>query len=68
MMKNQHNELKTFYSDGLQLVRKQLRITDKKVTIYLLEFEAKPMMRIVLPPSHRYQALAVHTNEHWGVQ
>ena len=26
-------------------------------------------MRIVIPPSHRYQALlSVHVHEHWGVQ
>jgi len=39
--------------------------------IYLLdnEFDSNPLMRIVVPPSHRYQALlAVHVHEHWGVQ
>ena len=33
------------------------------------EFEAEPRIRVVIPPSHRYQAmLAVHVREHWGVQ
>ena len=39
--------------------------------IYLKEdeFESEPKIRIVIPPSHRYQAmLAVHVQEHWGVQ
>ena len=57
-------------------VRKQLKLTDNKTTsktrlIYLLEdeFESEPKIRIVIPPSHRYQAmLAVHVQEHWGVQ
>ena len=66
------------HEDVLQLykVRKQLRLTDEKTTsssrlVYLLEneFEANPLVRIVVPPSHRYQALlAVHVREHWGVQ
>ena len=66
------------HSDVLQLykVRKQLRITDKKVTkqarlLYLLEdeYETNPIMRIVIPPSHRYQALlSVNAHKHWGVQ
>ena len=45
-------------------VRKQLRLTDATTTnstrlIYLLEneFDSNPQMRIVIPPSHRYQAL-----------
>jgi len=64
--------------DVLQLykVRKQLRLTDANTTsstrlVYLLEneFDANPLMRIIIPPSHRYQALlAVHVREHWGVQ
>ena len=33
------------------------------------EFEAKPRIRVVIPPLHRYQAmLAVHVREHWDVQ
>ena len=33
------------------------------------EFESKPKIRIVIPPMHRYQAmLAIHVQEHWGVQ
>ena len=39
----------------------------KAMLIYLLE--AEPMMRIVVPPSHRYQALlAVFAHGHWRVQ
>ena len=59
------------HEDVLQLykVRKQLRLTDGNTTsstrlVYLLEneFDSNPRMRIVIPPSHRYQALlAVHT-------
>jgi len=66
------------HDDVLQLykVRKQLRLTDANTTsstrlVYLLEdeFGSNPRMRIVIPPSHRYQALlAVHIREHWGVQ
>ena len=66
------------HDDVLQLyrVRKQLRLTDANTTnstrlVYLLEneFDSNPRMRIVIPPSHRYQALlAVHVCEHWGVQ
>ena len=66
------------HEDVLQLykVRKQLRLTDANTTsstrlVYLLEdeFGSNPRMRIVIPPSHRYQALlAVHVREHWGVQ
>ena len=66
------------HDDVLQLykVRKQLRLTDGTTAnstrlIYLIEneFDANPRMRIVVPPSHRYQAmLAVHVREHWGVQ
>ena len=58
------------HDDVLQLykVRKQLRLTDKNTTnstrlIYLLEneFDSNPLMRVVIPPWHRYQALlAVH--------
>ena len=68
------NELKTFPSNVLQLnkVRKQLRITDEKVTkkaklINLLKdkFEAAQMTRIVVPPSHRYQALLAVHHKHW---
>ena len=68
----------TVHEDVLQLytVRKQLRLTDTKTTnstrlVYLLEneFDSNPRMRIVIPPTHRYQALlAVHVREHWGVQ
>ncbi len=55
---------------------KQLRLTDESTTnsarlVYLLEdeFGLNPKMRVVIPPSHRYQALlAVHVREHWGVQ
>ena len=67
-------EFETLNSDVLQLynVRKQLRIKDEKVTkqarlLYLLEdeFETNPIMRIVIPPSHRYQAmLSVHAHKH----
>jgi len=66
------------HDDVLQLykVRKQLRLTDESTTgsarlVYLLEdeFGLNPKMRVVIPPSHRYQALlAVHVREHWGVQ
>ena len=66
------------HEDVLQLykVRKQLRLTDAKPTnstrlVYLLEneFDSNPLMRIIILPSHRYQALlAVHVREHWGVQ
>jgi hypothetical protein len=66
------------HEDVLQLykVRKQLRLTNGNTTsstrlVYLLEnkFDSNPRMRIVIPPSHRYQALlAVHVREHWGVQ
>ena len=60
----------------LYKVRKHLRLTNAKTTnstrlVYLLEneFDSNPRMRIVIPPSHRYQALlAVHVREHWGVQ
>ena len=72
------SEFDSVHGDVLQMykVRKQLRLTDKKTTsktrlIYLLEdeFESEPKIRIVVPPSHRYQAmLAVHVQEHWGVQ
>ena len=67
------NEFETLHSNVFQLykVRKQLRITDGKVTNYLLEdkFEANPIMRIAIPPLHRYQALLiVHAQTHWGVQ
>jgi hypothetical protein len=60
----------TVHEDVLQLykVRKQLRLMDARL-IYLLdnEFDSNPLMRIVVPPSHRYQALlAVHVSEHWG--
>ena len=68
----------TVHEDVLQLymVRKQLRLTDASTTnstrlVYLLEneFDSNPRMRIVIPPSHRYQALlAVHVHEHWRVQ
>ena len=71
------NELETLHSDVLQLykVRKQLKIIDKKVTkeaklVYLMEdeFETNPIMRIVVSPLHRDQALlAVHAHKHWGV-
>jgi hypothetical protein len=71
-------EFEGLHNDVVQLykVRKQLRLTKKSSTnqaelIYLLEdeFEAEPRHRIVIPPSHRYQALlAVHAHEHWGVQ
>ncbi len=64
------------HDDVLQLykVRKQLRLTDESTTssarlVYLLEdeFGLNPKMRVVIPPSHRYQALlAVHVREHWG--
>ena len=60
----------TVYYDVLQLykVRKQLRLTDATTTnsarlIFLIENEmdSNPHMKIVVPPSHRYQALlAVH--------
>ena len=66
------------HEDVLQLykIRKQLRLTDNNTTsttrlIFLLEdeFETKPKMRLVIPPSHRYQTiLAVHIQEHWGEQ
>ena len=72
------SEFDSVHEDVLQLykVRKQLRLTDSKTTsstrlIYLLEdkFESDPKMRIVIPLSHRNQAvLAVHVREHWGVQ
>ena len=72
------SEFESVHEDVLQLykVRKQLRLTDNKTMsktklIYLLEdeFESAPKIRIVIPPSHRYQAiLAVHVQEHWGVQ
>ena len=68
----------TVHSDVLQLykVRKQLILTDTTITnssrlIYLIknEFDSDRPMRIVIPPSHRYQALlAIHVREHWGVQ
>jgi len=68
----------TVHEDVLQLYKviKQLRLTDASTTnfirlVYLLEneFDLNPQMRIVIPPSHRYQALlAVHVREHWGVQ
>ena len=53
-----------------------MRITDGKVIkqarlLYLLEdeIETNPIMKIVVPPSHRYQALlSVHGHEHWEVQ
>ena len=60
----------TVYYDVLQLykVRKQLRLTDATTTnsarlIFLIENEldSNPHMKIVVPPSHWYQALlAVH--------
>ena len=66
------------HDDVLQLykVRKQLRLTDANTTnsarlVYLLEnkFDSNPLMRFVIPPLHRYQALlAVHVREHCGVQ
>ena len=66
------------HDDVLQLykVRKQLRLTDESTTnsarlVYLLEdeFGSNPKMRIVIPHSHRYQALiAVHAHKHLGVQ
>ena len=68
----------TVHDDVLQLYkgRKPIRLTDATVTntarlIFLIEneFDSNPHMRIVFPPSHRYQALlAVHVQEHWGVQ
>ena len=71
------SEFESVHEDVLQLykVRKQLRLTDNKTMsktklIYLLEdeFESAPKIRIVIPPSHRYQAiLAVHVQERWGV-
>ena len=55
------------HDDVLQLykVRKQLRLTDANTTNSACqvenEFDSNPRMRIVIPPSHRYQALlAVH--------
>ena len=65
--------MKTYYSFT---VRKHLRLTDDNTTsstrlIYLLEdeFEKESKMRIVIPPSHRYQALlTINVREHWGVQ
>ena len=59
----------------LYKVRKQLKIIDKKVTkeaklVYLMEdeFETNPIMRIVVSPLHRDQALlAVNAHTHWGV-
>ena len=72
------NKIDTVHEDVLQLykVRKQLRLTDSSTKnstrlVYLLENEvdSNSRMRIVIPPSHRYQALlAVHVREHWGVQ
>lgn len=71
-------EFDSLHNNVLQLnkVRNQLRLTDNNTTsttrlIYLLEneLETKPMIRVVIPPSHRYQAiLAIHVKEHWGVQ
>ena len=67
----------TVHDDVLQLYkgRKPIRLTDATVTntaslIFLIEneFDSNPHMRIVFPPSHRYQLLAVHVQEHWGVQ
>ena len=68
----------TVHEDVLQIYKviKQLRLTDTSTTsstrlVYLLEnqFDSNPRMRIVIPPSHRNQALLpVHVREHWGVQ
>jgi len=71
------SEFDSVHSDVLQLykVRNQLRLTDKgseNVRLIILledEFERDPLHRLVIPPSHRYQAIgAVHMKEHWGVQ
>ena len=45
----------------------RLKGNKKVVLIFLLD--AEPMMRIVVPPSHRYQALlAVFAHGYWRVQ
>jgi len=69
-------EFDSVHTDVLQLykVRKQLRLltTANNVRLVFLledEFESDPIHRLVVPPSHRYQAIgAVHVKEHWGVQ
>ena len=69
-------EFDSVHTDVIQLykVRKQLRLltTAKNVRLIFLledEFENDPIHRLVIPPSHRYQAIgAVHVKEHWGVQ
>ena len=72
------SEFEGLHSDVIQLykVRSQLRLSDKSSTgdvrlVYLLEdeFEPEPRNRLVIPPSHHYQAMtAVHAVQHWGVQ
>ena len=68
-------EFETLHSDVLQLykVRKQLRITDKQVTkqarlLYLLEdeFETNPIMRIVVPLSHRFRPCSAYMHMNTG--
>ena len=69
-------EFDSVHTDVIQLykVRKQLRLltTAENVRLIFLledEFESDPIHGLVIPPSHRYQAIgAVHVREHWGVQ